>query len=288
MAAPVDVEAVVVGGGPAGLAAALWLGRYRRSTMLLDGGPARNARAARVHGYLGLHPVEPDRFLQRAFQEVEACGEVRVRQASVASVGGGSGDFGLVLEGGEQVGAARVILATGVEDVLPRIEGIDERYGRSVHHCPSCDGPGVAGRRVAVVGAPEAVPALARRLSRWASEVVAIAQDPAGQADAEVGPRAVALLGEPPGLTGVRLEDGSVVDADALFFTIDERPRTELASALGCDLDGDGHVEVNPYGLTSVDGVYAAGDVTPGIHLVQVAAAKGAVAGIACAESLEL
>jgi thioredoxin reductase len=300
---PDEVDVLVVGGGPAGLAAATWLGRYRRRTLVVDAGEPRNRWVERVHGYLGNDPIEPHRLRDRARRDLAAYPHVTVLDGrvvaaeAVAPAPGGPG-FLATLEGGRRVAARRLLLATGVRDRFPDLEGFFEHYGADVQHCPSCEGFDARGAAVVVLGWGAHVPAFAALLLDWAERVTIVTDLAVSEITAEqraelasyrvevVDGTPVALLGERGALEGVRLADGRVVAASRAFFSIGHEPVTQLAEPLGCAVDADGELVVDEQGETSVPGVYAAGDVTPGMQLVAVAVGKGTVAGIGCALSL--
>jgi thioredoxin reductase len=296
---PSSVDALVIGGGPAGLSAALWLGRYQRATLVMDAGQPRNRHAALAHGIPGRDPVTPDELLAEMRAEVERYPEVRLRSGTVTGLQGDcEAGFTAVIDGAHHVTSSRVVLASGVSDQLPQLEGFAEHYGTDVHHCPACDGFEVRGQDVIVLGAGDQVPAFASELLDWAA-TVRIVTDTTGPAfDAEqrrslgehgievVDGPATALVGAPGDLAGVRLEDGTCVPGTSVFFSYAHRPAHDLAVGLGCELDDDGRLVVNGFQLTSVDGVYAAGDLTPGLQLVVIAMGQGVSAGVACATSL--
>jgi thioredoxin reductase len=289
-------DAAVVGGGPAGLAAATWLGRFRKRAIVLDSREYRNRWVEKAHGYLGFDPLAPGDFLEQARTQLAAYPTVEMVSTSVESIEKGSG-FAIATADGSY-SAARVVLATGTSDVFPEVKGFFDHYGSEVFHCPVCDGYEAKGRKVAVLGWNADVTGFAVKLLNWAAEVTVVAQgtkiDSDDRVKAELASHgirlceqdAVELLGPRGALAGVVLQSGEVLDCDYLFFTLPERPVSRLAEALGCRLDGDGHVVVDKNGRTSVDGVYAAGDLTPGEQLIQVAAAEGALAALACIKSL--
>jgi len=296
---PSSVDALVVGGGPAGLSAALWLGRYQRSTLVVDAGQPRNRHADLAHGIPGRDPVAPDELLADMRAQVERYPEVWLRSGTVTGLQGDSGTgFTAVIDGAHRVTASRVVLASGVGDQLPDLEGFEEHYGTDVHHCPACDGYEIRGQDVIVLGAGDQVPAFASEVLDWAASVRIITDTSGPAFDAEqrrnltehgievVDGPATALVGGPGALTGVRLEDGTCVPGSSVFFSYAHRPAHDLAVGLGCELDDDGQLAVNGFQLTSVDGVYAAGDITPGLQLVVIAMGQGVSAGVACATSL--
>jgi thioredoxin reductase len=293
-------DAVVVGGGPAGLAAATWLARYRRNVVVLDSGDYRAKHVERSHGYLARDPQSPMDFLQTAREQLLGYRTVDYRAtAAVAARRLDDGVFEVQCRDGDPVRALRVVLATGVVDACPELDGFAEHYGASAFHCPACDGHDAEGRDVVAYGWDERLVGFAASLLNWASSVTVLtsgrrfAGDDACLAvldrhDIEVVETpAVRLVGTRGDLQGVELEDGRVVAASLFFFSVAHEPRTDLATSLGCDLDTDGYVAVDESGRTTVDAVFAAGDVVPGLQLVQVAAAQGVAAGVAAALSLQ-
>lgn len=291
-------DAIVVGGGPAGLSAATWLARYRRQVLVVDASEPRNRWVDEVHGYLGSDPVHPRTLQERARSDLSAYPSVQRIEGTVHSATT-EPDGGFAVDVGDQCHlAARLVLATGVADAFPEVEGFFTHYGADVFHCPSCDGYQAWDRPVVAFGWSAEVAGFALELLDWAGSVTVVTNGQRFEAgDAQraalahhgihvLEDRAAALLGERGDLRAVRLASGGHLDCRVAFFSIAHHPLTGLAEKLGCELDADGHVTVDEHGQTSVPGVYAAGDLTPGMHLVQVAAAKGAVAGTGCALSL--
>jgi thioredoxin reductase len=292
-----EVDAVVVGGGPAGLAAALWLGRYRRSVVVVDSQQYRSAAVEHSHGYLGRDPQTPVELLERGREELLAYPTASVRTSSVAGISVRSdGLFAVSLADGALV-AHRVVLATGVRDAFPAVRGFDDHYGASVFHCPACDGYEARERDVVAIGWDAHLVGFASTLLNWARSVTVVtdghrfAGDEAcrttlGDNGIElVEQGAVEFVGSRGALEAVLLADGRRLPASLVFFSLAHEPQVALATALGCALDDDGYVVVDRQGETDVPGVYAAGDITPGLQLVQVAAASGVVAGVGAAQS---
>lgn len=292
-------DAVVVGGGPAGLSAAGWLGRYRRRVAVLDGGEHRNRWVDHSHGYLSRDDADPRELLRLARDQVGAYPTVELRSGRASSARrADEGTFVIESEAGA-LEARRVVLATGVLDAFPEVERFFEHYGADVFHCPTCDGYEAEGCEVVAFGWSSQVAGFALTLLEWAAKVTVVTDGSRFEGDETcrralerhsvdvLEDDAVELLGTRHDLRGVRLEGGSVLPCQLAFFSIAHHPRTDLAVELGCRLTEEGCVEVDHEGLTSVPGVYAAGDLTPGLQLVQVAAAKGTVAGVACALSLQ-
>ena len=290
-----EVDVVVVGGGAAGLAAASWIGRYRRSVVVLDSQDYRNKQVERSHGYLGRDPQSPQDLLARGREEVLAYPTAQIRQTEAKRIV--RRDDGL-FEVDDDLLAHRVVLACGVKDAFPAVEGFFDHYGASVFHCPACDGYEARDRHVVALGWDPHLVGFASTLKNWACSVTVVTNglrfrgDDACRtqlADNEIAlleRNAVRFLGERGALTGVELDGGEVLPASMVMFSVAHSPRTELAEGLGCALDEEGYVAVDHEGQTTVPGVYAAGDLTPGMQLSLVAAASGVVAGVNCAQSM--
>jgi thioredoxin reductase len=294
------VDVLVVGGGPAGLSAATWLGRHRRRTLLVDAGEHRNRWVEHVHGLLTNDPIAPAELHRRARTDLQQYPHVTLLQDRVTALRGSEGAFVAELAGGRApVTASRVVLATGVRDRFPELEGFERHYGADVFHCPTCEGFDARDRDVVVLGWGVHVPAFATGLLDWAASVAIVTDGPTPRFTAEqrarlddfgvqlVDGRADALLGERGALRCLRLADGRELPASKVFFSIGHDPTLDLADGLGCERTAEGVLAVDEHGLTSVPGVYAAGDITPGMQLVAVAIGKGTVAGVAAAMSLQ-
>jgi thioredoxin reductase len=269
---------------------------------LVDAGERRNRWVERTHGYLGLDPVDPKALVERAKVALLAYPTAEVIGGrATAAESGPDGSFTIHLEGGREqreVRARRVVLATGVEDLFPDVEGFFEHYGVDVFHCPTCDGYEARDRDVVAFGWSEHVAGFALELLEWAARVTVVTDGSHFEGDAAhlaalsrhgvdvLEDEAEGLLGRRGALEGVRLRGGRAVPCQMAFFSIGHRPRTELAAFLGCALTSEGCIVVDGDCQTTVPGVYAAGDVVPGIQLVQVAAAQGTVAGVQAALSL--
>lgn len=291
---PLEVDVVVVGGGPAGLSAASWIARYRRSVVVLDSGAYRSGMVERSHGYLGRDPQRPLDLLERGREEVLAYPTASLRAAEVEKVEQRADGLFAV---GDDLVAHRLVLALGVQDALPAVEGFDTHYGASIFHCPACDGYEARDRDVVALGWDPHLVGFVATLKNWARSVTVVTNGIRFQGDEScrvalaeqeadlVEEDAVRLIGERGALEGLELQSGRVLPTSLVFFSIAHTPRVDLPLALGCELDDEGYVAVNECGETSVAGVYAAGDLTPGLQLVSVASASGVVAGVACAQS---
>ena len=290
-------DAVVCGGGPAGLTSALWLGRYRRKTLVFDSGRRRNLASTHTHGYFTRDGASPQELLDAAESELEGYDTVELIKQPVDGIER-DGDMFLVRCGNRDVKACRILLATGVRDEFPQLPGFEDLYGKSIFHCSCCDGYESSGRSVAAIGWDEHVAGFALDLLDWGATVHLLTNGDEFRGDENIrrvlNRHGIELIEDPVveciaregALQGMRLASGDVVECTRAFFSLGHKPQRDLARDLGCDLDDAGYVITDEHGLSSVDGVYAAGDITPGEQLIQTAAAEGAVAGIACAMSL--
>ncbi|MFG1690474.1 NAD(P)/FAD-dependent oxidoreductase [Nonomuraea sp. NPDC049269] len=289
-------DVVIVGGGPAGMAAALTLGRSHRSVLLLDAGEGRNAPAEAVHNFLTRDGMPPSALRELGREELSAYPAVQLRAETVTGVRVvDECGFQLDLSDGGAANSRRLLLATGLSDELPGPRGVEALWGRSAFHCPYCHGYECTGKPVAVIGAEPARVRLALQLSRFAADVALCTGgeplDPASRAKLESN--GVTVRCEPIArleATGDRLEQivfesGPPLARDAVFVVNVPRQRSDLAIRLGCRFFADGCVEVNEFGQTSVPGVYAAGDmarratVPMPLAAVIAAAASGTVTG---------
>jgi thioredoxin reductase len=292
-----EYDIAVIGGGPAGLAAAIWSARFRRSVVVIDSGEVRNRWTKETHGYLTAEAVSPAELLRRARADLAKYPEIDTVHATVSRIVPTDDQrFQVTLADRRAVTARRVVLATGVRDRLPEIDRFFDFYGSRVFTCPSCDGYEASGCDVVVWGADTDVVEFAYGLLDWAASVTIVGSEPdLGAAPVDdsgasrvqfVDGRPVAFRGGADDLRSVVLDNGKEVRCNAFFFTVQHDQQAPFAEQLGCRRSEEGCVIVDEHCETTVDGVYAAGDITPGPQLVQVAAAKGAIAGVAAAMSL--
>lgn len=294
-AAPYDV--VIVGGGPAGLSAALVLGRCRRRVLIVDAGSPRNACARRMHGFLSRDNIPPGEFLGLAREDVLRYPTVEFHHGCVTDAWHIEPCFLVVTDSGFRAAARRLLLATGVNDQIPEIEGLQELYGTCVHHCPICDGWEWRDRPVAVYGQGEHGIGLAQELTAWTRDIVLLSDGPShfdedqrerlAELRIVLDERPVARLeSEHDMLRRIVFRSGPPLERDALFFSTGHTQRSDLAQRLGCRMDEKGCVWTTDGESTSVPGLYVAGDASKNAQLVIVAAAEGALAAVAINKSL--
>lgn len=293
---PYDVA--IVGGGPAGLTAAMWLARYLRSVVLVDSGDPRNWQTRGVNGYLGLPDVTPAALRGAGRQEARRWGAELIDGCVSTITQESDKHFRLALESGATLESRRLLLAFGVKDIWPDIPGLERIYGASAYHCPDCDGHETRGKKTVVVGVGRKAVGLALSLATWTRELVICTNghDPdlteplLEQLDTLNIPVLVARVQRAVHvdrmLKALELEDGVVLDCERLFFAIGRYPADDLAQRLGCERNDEGCVIIDEHFQTSVLNVWAAGDLVPGTQIALSAAAGGAKAAIAIHHSL--
>lgn len=293
-AAPYDT--VIVGGGPAGLSAALILGRCRRRVIVVDNGAPRNRAARASHGLLTRDGASPTALLRRARSELRAYPTVTLSTGTAVRLDGARGAFRVECADGSALVARRVLLATGVVDHLPELAGLAPLYGTSVHHCPYCDAFEHAGRPLAQYGRGRAGVDAALALRAWSSDVVLLTDGtPLGTRERArcarhgVGVRTARirrLVGRAGRLRCVVFTSGADLPRAALFFATGQSQRSSLARRAGCDFTPTGTVMTRDHETTCVPGLYVAGDASHGEQKIVIAASEGAQAAIKIHESL--
>ncbi|WP_016700289.1 NAD(P)/FAD-dependent oxidoreductase [Actinoalloteichus spitiensis] len=291
-------DAIVIGGGPAGLSGALTLARARRSVLVIDDGRPRNAPAAHAHNYLTRDGAAPGELLDTGRAEVASYGGAFLTGTVVSATRGSGGEFRLTVGDGTVAEGRRLLVATGLVDELPPVPGLRERWGREVLHCPYCHGWEVRDQRIAVLATgPMAVHA-ALLWRQWSSDVTLVEHTWTGPTPEEAEQLAARGVTRVRGeVTGVRLEEdrlvgvtlagGRPVDCQALVVAPRFVARTEALEGLGlttADQEMRGHsigehLPADPSGATSVPGVWVAGNVTSLADQIVAAAASGVRAG---------
>jgi thioredoxin reductase len=287
-----EYDVVIIGGGAAGLSAALVLSRARRTVLVMDSGSPRNAPAAHMQGFLSRDGLAPAALLAAGRDEVASYGG-RVLSGAVTGVAAGPGPrFEVRLAAGGRVSARRLLVATGLRDEIPDIPGLRERWGRDVLDCPYCHGWEVRGQRLGVLAdaSPGSV-RYAQIVRQWTEDLILFVPAASLTAEQREGLTARGIGIAEAGvnrivvkdghLAGVELDDGRLVYRDAVFVPPRFVPNDGVVVALGCDVTRDGWIITGPDGRTSVPGVRAAGNVTNPRAQVITAAGEGTAAAIA-------
>ena len=288
-------DVIVVGGGPAGLSAAVMLGRCRRRVLVCDLGQPRNRRSQAIHGYLTRDGVSPADFLELGRTELHQYG-VEWRSIGVTTVCRAEDRFRVSLSDGRDEDGRFLLLATGVIDDLPLLPGLEECYGRSVFHCPYCDGWEWRDRRLAALGSGADAVRLALALTAWSRDVIVCTNGAAlhrrerlrlENKTIAVRTARIRRLEHGGGrLRTIEFEDGGSAGCDALFFSTGQRPQCDIAVRLGCALNARGTVKTGTLSDTNVPRVFVAGDASRDAQFVVVAAAEGIKAAVAINKAL--
>jgi thioredoxin reductase len=317
-------DVAIVGGGPAGLTAALWLGRYLHRVVVIDSGDPRNWETRGVNGFPGHPGVRPAELRGRTRDECRSVG-VGLIDGFVARVRQNGDGFRIEYDPmpatkarEDQRGsgaprdpsdnaprpetralrAARLLLAFGLRDEWPKVPGLRQVYGSAAHVCPDCDGYDTRGKKVVVIASGRKAAGMALNLTTWTSDIVVCTNGRPPDLDADqcqkldalnipvLSARIDRVVPQGDRIYSLQLDGGMHLDCDHIFFALSQRPADDLGAQLGCDRDDDGQVVVTVHQQTSVDNVWAAGDITPGAQLAVVAAAEGAVAALSIHKSL--
>jgi thioredoxin reductase len=293
-----DFDAIVIGGSFAGLEAATYLARGLRTVCVIDAGLPRNRFAEHSHGYLSRDGAPPREILDTARTQVGAYPSARIVEATATSASATPDGFAIRTDDGSEFNGKRLVLAYGVSDVLPDISGIEERWGKTVNHCPYCHGFEFAGGNLGVLHSHEHSIHQARIIREWGPTTFFLnggtidSSTAAGlqAADISIVPNPVQqLVGNGVELEGVQLQDGRVLPIVALYVAPESRLNSDIAQQLGCELlDGPlgPVVRTDDMKATTIAGVYGAGDITRSMHAITLAAADGMIAGTAVHRSL--
>lgn len=291
-------DVAIVGGGPAGLTAALWLARYLHSVVLIDSGDPRNWETRGINGFLGSHGVRSPDLRAHGRRDAEQYGATLVDGRVTSVKNTNSERFTLNLADGRAFEARRMLLAMGIKDVWPRIPGLSECYGETVHVCPDCDGYETLNCKTVVIGSGRKAVGMALAISTWTHEIVICTNgEPANIQPAQLKKlktlnipvlesKVTRISSKDGQIKCMEIEDGMQLDCDRLYFAIGQYPADDLGAQLKCERDDTGLLKVDERNRTSVLNVFAAGDIVPGPQLAISAASEGAIASIAIHASL--
>lgn len=291
-------DAVIVGGSFAGLSAALYLGRARRSVLVLDTGAPRNRFADASHGFFAQDGSDPKVMLDIMRGQVAAYPTVQLLGLKALDATRNGDGFRVILENGESVTGAKLLLAFGVSDILPDVPGLAERWGRSVIHCPYCHAYEFSGAPLGVLNLSPMSGHQAALIPEWGPTTFflnggPIEPDVAAKLNARsvtIEPEPVdRLVGEGTSLSAIRLRNGVAIPIEALFVGPPNRFNSDIAERIGCAVEGGplgSMVVVDEMKATNVAGVFAAGDITRMAHTVTFACADGVMAALAIHRSL--
>lgn len=284
------LDVIIIGGGPAGLSAALILGRCRRSVVVCDAGRPRNATGARVHGFLSRDGIHPGDLLAVSRDQLASYPTVSVAPSAVVRAERDEFGFAVEFETGERLASRKLIMATGVVYELPELPGVRELFGRSVFICPICDGWEVRDTPIAVIGGGRRALDLALELTCFSRDVLLCTggSEELLAADRDrlrplvwVREEPVTRLVEVDGGLHVRFETGGVVPRSAVFLVARQRQQSRLLADLGCETAADGSVRMEDHEARGTPGLFLAGDAAGHAGLSILAAADGTRAALA-------
>ena len=302
MNTPKTYDAVIIGAGYAGVSAAIWLGRFKRSVLLVSSGQPRNYKAHVLHGYPGFDGGNPAELLDKMRDEAAAYGicTLDAWAESISKDVTPDGDIFTIKTPVKTVTARRVLIATGVTDTKPDITGFDQFEGVSAWHCPACDGIEYSGKKLVIIGWGPEVADFAKEFLTYSSDIIVMTHGHADELNAQsrkalhdnnipvIDTEIAELLaadGSRTQIGSLVMTDGTRLPADGIFYHINRTPRLELVQKLGCDIN-HGAVTGNHQQETCVPGVYVAGDIVNLEDLVVVACATGTTAASAIHNSL--
>ena len=291
-------DVAIVGGGPAGLSAALWLARYLHKVVVVDSGDPRNWETRGINGFLGHQGIRSPELRSIGREEAAQFG-VEFVSGVVDTADNETGElFSIQLRDETVIESRRILLAIGIKDVWPAIPGLGDCYGETVHVCPDCDGYETRDKKTVVIGRGRKAVGMALALTTWTKQIVICSngQTPdipqklldllKAQNIPVLDQSITCVLSKDREIRGIELEGGMSLDCERLYFAIGQYPADDLGAQLGCKRDELGRLVIDDRNHTSVKNVYAAGDIAAGVQLAIVAAASGAVAAIAIHHSL--
>ena len=291
-------DVAIVGGGPAGLSAAIWLARYLHKVVVVDSGDPRNWETRGINGYLGHLGVRSPELRALGREEGAKFGVEFVSGIVDEAINETGELFAIRLREGTVIEAERILLAIGIKDVWPDIPGFERCYGETIHVCPDCDGYETRDKKTVVVGKGRKAVGMALALTTWTRKLVICTNGEKPEMEQKLLDQLKALnipvldqaikcvVSRSSEISGIELEGGMSLDCERLYFAIGQYPADDLGAQLGCKRDQLGRLVIDEHNHTSVKNVYAAGDIAPGPQVAVFAAASGAVAATALHASL--
>jgi thioredoxin reductase len=300
-------DVAIVGAGFAGLSAALLLGRYRRPTVIFDGGETRNHTSKHVHGYLGFENSSPKHIIQKAWKDVLQYDSIKVVKVKIDTIKMSDKKYFLLKTSESQerisVRSKYIIIATGIKDIKPTIKNFEKFDGNGAWHCPHCDGFQTTNKKLAIIALGQESITYAKEFLGWTKDITVFIQQ--GEKhdkyrltdkdkveaktlgiDIVENDSVIEIIGDQEGKpNGVICKSKRLYNAEVIFYHLGYDIQNELAKQLGCELD-DGHIKVNTMQQTTVPNVYAAGDIDTDRHYIVLAVASGALAAISIYEQM--
>ena len=280
-------EVIIIGGSYAGLSAALTLGRSLRRTLIIDGGDPCNKSAPVTHNFITHDGDDPATVARAAREQVLAYDTVRLVEDVATDLTGEDGAFTVTTKAGSTYAARKILFATGLHDQLPAIPGIQECWGKSVIHCPYCHGYEVRGQPTGILMNNDHTLDMVNLIRNWTDDLTLFTNGPATVASEDIRATGTKLVEQPIDhllhdggqLRGVCLTDGTEIDLRALYLHPILTQKCPLPEAIGCELEPNGTIKVDEFRMTTVPGIYAAGDCTTHMRAVAFATGLGTMTG---------
>ena len=293
-------DIAIIGGGFAGLSAALLLGRYIRPTVIFDSGNTRNSVTRQVHGYLGFENICPTQLIKKAWKDVKQYESIKVIHEKIEFVSKDKDIFLLTTDKTRSSIKCRyVIVATGIEDIKPNIKNFVRFDGNGAWHCPHCDGFQSTDKRLIIISSGDKSINYAKEFLGWTQDITLFMSDSYRITHKELDEAkklkiklvendipVKITVNKKGSLTGIMCKSGKSCPGDVIFYYIGYKVRNQIARQLGCEVDDQGFVKVNSMQQTTIPNVYAVGDIATDRHYVVLAAASGALAAISIYETL--
>ncbi|NUY82320.1 NAD(P)/FAD-dependent oxidoreductase [Flavobacterium sp. MAH-1] len=286
-----NYEVIIIGGSYAGLSAAMTLGRSLRTVLVIDTGTPCNRNSPHAHNLIGFDNEAPEIISAKAKEQVLKYHSVTFLSAKAKAISGRDNEFEVTTDNGASFLAQKVLLATGVTDIIPDIPGFAECWGKTVIHCPYCHAYEIAGKKIGILAHGEAGFEMSKLMRQWSKDISLLVNDnepfsfeelkTLREKDIPVFPKAIDRInGEDGQVTQVVFRDGSSEDFDAIYARAGVRQSTMIPIDIGCELDDHGFIVVDDSQRTNIPGLFAAGDNTMAMRSLARSIASGNTAGI--------
>ncbi|GLF91711.1 hypothetical protein Saga11_29700 [Bacillus safensis] len=285
------LDCAIIGGGPAGLSAALVVGRGRKQVIVFDDELPRNRVTQESHGFITNDGMTPFEIRQAGEADLQKYPNIQMKRSRIVDIQKKEESFTLLTHEGDTFEAKKIILATGLQDMLPKIEGIHDVYGKTFFSCPFCDGWELKDKALALIAENQRIMHMAKLLSNWTKDLIVFTngyQVLTEEDKSLLSAHSIQVIDVPivsmnhdnGQLGSLQLASGETVKREGGFVASDFKQSTPFAEKLGCQMTKNGGIETDILGRTTVSGVFACGDNLGGPAQLVIAAAAGSQAGM--------